>query len=133
MARQLSFNVGKVRTLLGQSKRATQRFHPYQQLTDDVPCGPGLFLVGDAGVYLMTNAVQPKPTMPYCMARQADPDRVGPAKADDVKRATFGADDGVEYMDAATVETWIAGVPDDQEVSIKLSPSSMALIKPQTA
>ena len=62
--------------------------------------GKGLWLVGDEGVYLMPNVeVEPR-TIAYSV-------ECDPRKSDEwwhIKRATFGGDDGVEFISLADID-----------------------------
>jgi len=67
--------------------------------------GKGLWLVGDEGVYLMPNTEAETRTIAY--AKECDP-----RKSDDwwhVKRATFGGDDGVEFICIEEIDRLSAG------------------------
>jgi len=77
----------------------------------DEKTGEGFWLVGDQGVYLMHNgaaherAEGDKTGQPVAYAREANPEAL---KFDDwweTKRATFGADDGVEFIERKTIES----------------------------
>lgn len=81
---------------------------------------PGLWLVGDHGVYLCSNgalAEGAKPLVAY--AEECDP-----ARNDDwfeVKRRTFGGDDGLEALIAASpgcTHLQIAFLPDSMQLSV---------------
>jgi len=78
--------------------RAAKRAKPlYGEKT-----GKGLWLVGDEGVYLMPNTVGDTRTIAY--AKECDPTK---CKFDDwwnVKRATFGGDDGVEFISIEEID-----------------------------
>jgi hypothetical protein len=59
--------------------------------------GPGLWLVGDQGVYLMPNTTATKRTIVY--ARECDPTKLDFETWWANKVASFGGDDGVEFID----------------------------------
>lgn len=69
---------------------------------------PGLWLVGDSGVYMMSNAPQSDvdaSSVPHvCYAQHANPEVDDPADVYDAKRAMFGGDDGCEFLDASIIE-----------------------------
>lgn len=143
----LSFPKDRVRALLAHSRAASERHPTFDQLYDpslhkpgreDAPAGAdeidparvpaGLLLVGDSGVYLMSN-VDGGPS---------DPDRPGPVYATEAdpttldfdswrkhKQATFGGDDGVEFLDADTVDAWLAGTP-GPIARVRMTPTQMA-------
>jgi hypothetical protein len=61
--------------------------------------GKGLWLVGDQGVYLMSNAARAgdsKPVVVY--ADECDPQKLPFDEWWENKRASFGGDDGVEFL-----------------------------------
>jgi Protein of unknown function (DUF3085) len=58
--------------------------------------GPGLWLVGDQGVYLMPNTTATKRTIVY--ARECDPTKLDFETWWANKDASFGGDDGVEFI-----------------------------------
>jgi len=58
--------------------------------------GPGLWLVGDEGVYLMPNTSAEKRTIVY--ARECDPAKLAFETWWGNKSATFGTGDGVEFI-----------------------------------
>src|SRR3954469_1791707 len=101
----LHFDQALVRQPLAHSQAAPARRAAFDQAD---PAGPGLWLVGDSGVYLMSNGLpgllrQPGTSRQFvCHAIEADPDALGYERADDAKRVSFGGDDGVEFIDAAT-------------------------------
>ncbi|WP_145721006.1 DUF3085 domain-containing protein [Mesorhizobium tianshanense] len=87
---------------------------------------PGLWLVGDHGVYLCSNgelANGAKPLVAY--AEECDP-----RSSDDwfeVKRQTFGGDDGVDFLDAEGLEALIAASPGCTHLGIAFLQDSMQL------
>lgn len=137
---RLHFDLALVQRLLDHSKAATERSPSFDQLyegrfrhdgkdadldnlcaghfptADDVDPAkvpPGLWLVGDAGIYLMSNG------RPQLLANPATSQSVvAPAvEADpasgignwwEMKRAAFGGDDGVVFLDQAFAEGLIA-------------------------
>ncbi|THK36766.1 DUF3085 domain-containing protein [Ensifer sp. MPMI2T] len=87
---------------------------------------PGLWLVGDHGVYVCSNgalAEGHKPLVAY--AEECDP-----LSNDDwfeVKRRTFGGDDGVDFLDADELEALIAASPGCTHLAIDFSPAAIEL------
>lgn len=68
----------------------------------------GFWIVGDEGVYLMHNGTPPdgeKNVVAY--ATECDPTTMEFDDWWENKRATFGGDDGVDFIDAATVKSAI--------------------------
>jgi hypothetical protein len=71
----------------------------------DEETGPGFWLVGDHGVYLMHNGVfgeGEKPPVVY--ADECDPTTMEFDDWWEAKRATFGGDDGVDFIDLPTIQ-----------------------------
>jgi Protein of unknown function (DUF3085) len=68
--------------------------------------GRGLWLVGDQGVYLMSNAAIDKPTVVY--ANECDPTALPFEVWWEAKRATFGGDDGVDFIRIEEIEALVA-------------------------
>ncbi|WP_018240610.1 DUF3085 domain-containing protein [Ensifer sp. BR816] len=87
---------------------------------------PGVWLVGDNGVYLLSNgklADGAKALVVY--AEECDP-----ASNDDwfeVKRGTFGGDDGVDFIDAAQLEAMMAASPGATHLRIVFTSGTMQL------
>jgi hypothetical protein len=65
--------------------------------------GPGLWLVGDHGVYLMSNTAAKASAIVY--ARECDPTKLPFDTWWEKKQATFGGDDGVEFISLTDIET----------------------------
>jgi hypothetical protein len=89
--------------------------------------GKGLWLVGDEGVYLMPNTEGTTRTIAY--AKECDPTKL---EFDDwwsVKRATFGGDDGVEFISIEEIDRISAGQPGAQPESlcITFTPNRMKI------
>jgi hypothetical protein len=68
--------------------------------------GPGLWLVGDEGVYLMPNTTTKSPAIVY--ARECDPTKLAFETWWAKKRASFGGDDGVEFIPLTDIEKLLA-------------------------
>jgi hypothetical protein len=67
-------------------------------LYDEVT-GKGFWLVGDQGVYLMHNGQTPEGGKNHVVyAVECNPEKVAFDEWWDVKRATFGGDDGVDFL-----------------------------------
>lgn len=110
----LSFPLEKVREVLDRGRadaEANGGFrNPYYGLRPGEGEQPGLWLVGDHGVYLMSNGKLPDGSRPLVVyAEECDP-----TTNDDwfhVKRATFGGDDGVEFFDGVHLEAMMTASP----------------------
>ena len=94
----------------------------------------GLWLVGDQGIYFMSNGkpglmVAPASTRHLVApAAEADPQR-NPDSWWDVKRASFGGDDGVMFIDQADVLTLLR-YRRDGRVCLDLTPDQLAIVVP---
>jgi hypothetical protein len=115
---------------------------PYEQLRDllanaetrwpeglreryDEKDDPGFWLVGDQGVYLMHNGLLiegQKP--PIVFARECNPETMPFDEWWDAKNASFGGDDGVEFIDADVVRKAVA---DKSPLLVTLSPNEMRI------
>ena len=159
---RLHFDAALVRRLLDHSKAAPARSPTMDQLfegrfrkdgqdvdIDTLPIGAwptaadvdpsklpaGLWLVGDQGIYLMSNGspgllVDPSKTANVvAFAAEADP-----AKQPDTwwgaKRAAFGGDDGVTFLDLAFVEALLRAGRDGV-VCIELTPDAATVAMPR--
>lgn len=104
---KVHFPRAAVVALVAHAKASPEHHKPYGNTSKDNP--PGLILVGDQGVYLMSSG---RPAMAddapgrvvYC--RESDP--TAPGADFDVwyenKRAIFGGDDGCELLPLAGIE-----------------------------
>lgn len=101
--------------------------------------GKGLWLVGDQGVYLMPNTTDGKhnrdrkenETLLVVYARECDPTSLDFDTWWENKRASFGGDDGVDFLDLETVEKLAADPPKSnakpQYLVIDISPSQFSV------
>lgn len=93
----------------------------------------GLQLVGDQGVYLMSNAPSADAIAAagthVAYARESDPTTMSTDEWHDAKLEIFGGDDGVEFLPAEAVR---AGLVDGVDVfKIDLTPESVAAVIPE--
>lgn len=106
----LTFDTEIVRLLLEDSKKPAVRRLLYNDPSTDVP---GLWLVGDVGVYLMSNSKEGVPnhagTTKYLVAYA---DQCNPANGPEVwvpnRNASFGPDDGAVLLEEAFLEAALA-------------------------
>ena len=158
---RMHFDLALVQRLLDHSLAATERSPSLEQLydgrfrrdgkdadldnlsagsfptADDVDPAripPGLWLVGDQGIYLMSNGrpsllVDPADTR-HVTAQAAE---TSPAADPDgwweVKRAAFGGDDGVVFLELPFVEGLIA-YGRDGRVCLDLTPKQVEVVAP---
>lgn len=92
---------------------------------------PGLFLVGDEGVYMMANIamekVQAAGVSHVAYARETDPKLVTRDTMHSRKSAGFGGDDGVEFIPAAALEGLL---PEGGVLRIEITPDQIAIMVP---
>lgn len=125
-----TFPLSEVRALIdrGQSDAAANGGfrNPHYGLAPGKNEQPGVWLVGDEGVYLMSNgnlAEGQKPLVAYA-------EECNPAITSDYwhyKRQYFGGDDGVEFLDAEGLLALIAAHPDGTHLRVLLTPESVEL------
>jgi hypothetical protein len=111
---RLTFDKKIVKQLREHAASATTHRATYGQ---DKP-GPGLWLVGDEGVYLMSNGSPFQGVIAY--AKQCDPNKMDFDAWWYVKEATFGGDDGVEFID-------LAAIPESGDIEIEISPETLSI------
>jgi hypothetical protein len=100
--------------------------NPYYGLRPGKDEKPGLWLVGDEGVYLLSNgklAEGQRPLVVY--AEECDP-KTNPDYWH-YKRQHFGGDDGIEFLDAERLVKQIAAVPRATHVRIEMTDTSMSI------
>lgn len=96
----------------------------------------GLWIVGDQGVYLMSNGnphfhnpnnpENPKSSF-VVYAKECDPHKLPFDEWYENKRAAFGGDDGSEFISAETIEEWFMRNPKKKTFNIDLTPSRMKI------
>lgn len=100
----LRFPWAGVSTAIAETKAAAASRTLYGNNT-----GRGLWLVGDRGIYLMSNAAIGKPTVVY--ATECDPTKLPFETWWEVKQLTFGGDDGIEFISMEDIEALTAAAP----------------------
>lgn len=126
----LSFPLEKVREVLERGRTDATAHggfrNPYHGLRPAEGEQPGLWLVGDRGIYMMSNGNLPEGRRPLVVyAAECDP-----TTNDDwfhVKRQTFGGDDGIEFFDAAHLEAMMAASPDATHLCVVFLSDTMQL------
>jgi len=107
---ELTFDTNTVERLLTHARTSKEHKALYE---DETTKKPGLWLVGDDGIYLMSNGRPALPRDEEAAQRQKDgedffknlvayADQCNPDKTEDVwdvKREIFGGDDGVEFIE----------------------------------
>jgi len=119
---KLHFPWPEVAKILDEVRAATAVKPLYERVT-----GKGLWLVGDEGVYLMPNSDGDTRTIAY--AKECDPTKLDFDEWWNVKRATFGGDDGVEFISLEEMDRISAGRPgaEPKSLCINLTPTRMTI------
>lgn len=121
----LKFNKLDVQKLITVTKTAGEHKTLYEQVT-----GPGLWLVGDDGVYLMSNckpAFMRTPEKQFVVyAEDLDPEKVDFDTWWDKKNEAFGGDDGVEFIPLEDIDN--ERVLGGEWVEIDVTPQSIAVL-----
>jgi hypothetical protein len=126
---KLTFNREGVERLLSHAKAAPEHSPTYGQ---EPPIKPGLILVGDQGVYLMSNGlpmlkVDNSESNFVVYADQINPDTMPFDVWWAVKESAFGGDDGADPIDADTIELNLAAMP-GLPLTIVLTPAEIKLM-----
>jgi hypothetical protein len=92
----------------------------------DKVTGRGFWLVGDEGVYLMHNGQRPEGEKPMVVyATECDPTKLDFDDWWNTKRATWGGDDGVEFIAETTIRKI---VEDGDDVAFEFDKDQMAIL-----
>ncbi len=87
---------------------------------------PGVWLVGDEGVYILSNGKLAEGQRPFVVyAEECDP-KTNPDYWH-YKRQYFGGDDGIAFLDAEMLVTLIAAAPGATDVTITMTDDSIAI------
>lgn len=128
---KLTFDAKLVQTLLDDSKQAKSWRTPYG-LGENAK--PGLWLVGDQGVYLMSNSeagvkhpdhTDANPKFLVAYADQCNPEGDFDEWYSN-KRQSFGGDDGVEWLDAQLIEIALKRVKKGK-IMLDVTPETIGL------
>ena len=100
--------------------------NPYYGLSPGKDEKPGLWLVGDEGVYLLSNGKLAEGQRPFVVyAEECDP-TTNPDYWH-YKRQHFGGDDGIEFLDAFRLVTLIAAAPAATHLTIAMTDVTMSI------
>jgi Protein of unknown function (DUF3085) len=131
---KLHFDRALVDQLLAHSKAAPRHAKSYGQEIGV----PSLWLVGDQGVYLMSNGEPPmlkaegQVDRVVCYAHEADPTRLPFDEWWAAKRASFGGDDGVESLNVGDVEKVLSTYPSGEPLVLDVTPDLIRMLGPNT-
>lgn len=99
---------------------------PYQGISPEAEARAGLWLVGDEGVYVLSNGKLAEGQRPLVIyAEECDP-KTNPDYWH-YKRRYFGGDDGVEFIDAVELEKLVADQPDATHLRIVMDDTSISI------
>ncbi len=91
----------------------------------DQDTGKGFWLVGDQGVYLMPNTTGAQPVI---YARECDPVKLDFDVWWQNKNASFGVDDGIEFVPMEAIENLVGALPEKPRfLAIGLAPDSISV------
>lgn len=100
--------------------------NPYYGLRPGEGEQPGLWLVGDEGVYLLSNGkLADGQRALVCYAEECNPS----TNPDywHYKRRHFGGDDGIEFLDAAELMRLLNAMPDATHLRVEMTDTSLSL------
>ncbi|QPC88853.1 DUF3085 domain-containing protein (plasmid) [Mesorhizobium sp. NBSH29] len=125
-----TFPVDQVRAVIarGQSDAAANGGfrNPYYGIRPGEGEKPGLWLVGDEGVYLLSNGkLSEGQKALVCYA-----DECNPSTDPDYwhyKRQHFGGDDGIKFLDATEVLRLLDAMPDVTHLRVEMTDTSISL------
>lgn len=107
-------------------------FSARREDVDVAKIAPGLILVGDQGVYLMSNGLPGLPVSErgdnVAYANEVNPVTMEFNDWWNAKRASFGGDDGAEFMPAEAIR---AVLPPDGDLVMDVTPNAITLIAPE--
>jgi len=125
----LTFSITLVRDVIArglEDAEANGGFrNPYYGLKPGEGEKPGVWLVGDEGVYLMSNgalAEGGKPLVVYAL--ECDPKTNADWFHD--KRRLYGGDDGVDFIDAETLQSLFDKAPEATHLRITMSETALS-------
>ena len=100
--------------------------NPHNGLAPGKDEKPGVWLVGDEGVYIMSNGKLAEGQRPFVVhAEECDP-KINPDYWH-YKRQYFGGDDGIDFLDAETLVKLIAAAPAATHLTIAMTDDSMSI------
>ncbi|CAA0090171.1 Uncharacterised protein [Starkeya nomas] len=125
-----TFTVTEVRAVIARGRidaAANGGFrNPYYGLRPGEGEKPGLWLVGDEGVYLLSNGRLTEGQRPLVVyAGECDP-KTNP-DCWHCKRRHFGADDGIEFLDATALDRLMAASLDATHLRIVMDDTALSL------
>lgn len=110
---RLTFNKSEVENLVAITRNAKTHSVPYTGGDWGVPkdTSAGLVLVGDNGVYFLSNADEQEKKenglLPLAYAHECNPEKLDFDTVWENKREAFGGDDGCEFFALKEIEGWL--------------------------
>jgi hypothetical protein len=102
---------------------------------DPALIGPGLILVGDQGVYLMSNApveaVKAAGVSHVAYAAEADPTALPFEEWWDNKRASFGPDDGTVFLPEELISGPLSRVATGAALALEVTETEIEVLEPE--
>ncbi|MES4992589.1 DUF3085 domain-containing protein [Phyllobacterium sp. 22229] len=126
-----TFPVDEVRTVIARGEAdaaANGGFrNPYYGLKPGEGEKPGLWLVGDEGVYLLSNGKLGEGQKALvCYAGECNPSTTPDYWH--YKRRHFGGDDGIEFLEAAEILRLLDAMPDATHLRVQMTETSFELV-----
>ena len=125
-----TFSVADIRSVLARGRAdaaANGGFRiPYRGISPEAEARAGLWLVGDQGVYVLSNGRLAQGQRPLVIYAE----ECNPMSNPDYwhyKRRYFGGDDGVEFIDAVELEKLVAAQPDATHLRIVMGDISLSI------
>jgi hypothetical protein len=125
----LNFNIDALRKLVEEwDERIKLGSKPPRTLYEEVT-GPGFWLVGDSGVYIMPNWQLGDEMPPVVYADECNPETLAFDTWWAIKRATFGGDDGCDFIELESIRTAVreAVRHGRDTLAIALTPETMEI------
>jgi len=125
-----TFSVIDVRAVLDHGRRDAEANGgyrvPYHGISPETEARAGLWLVGDEGVYILSNGKLTEGQRPLVIYAE----ECNPKTNSDYwhyKRRYFGGDDGVDFLDATELERIISAASGGTHLQISMDDTSMII------
>lgn len=133
---KMTFDRATVDALIAHAKAAPTHRMPFG---DEREPQAGLWIVGDIGIYLLSNGVPALMLHPdhpdeamrlkgrVAYATQCDPTRMSPEACDSVKRRAWGGDDEVTFIALAGFEKALATYPPGAPLEMSVTRNALGI------
>ena len=122
---KLTFDTETVRKIIEHATAAEK----HRKTFGETEAGPAVWLVGDQGVYLMSNG-RPGATAPVAYATGINPDIDEFDGWWERKRAAYGGDDGCDALPITTFDVVLANDP-GKFIALEVTPGSISVYEPE--